>query len=82
MNNVFYFILKVLSVLKIFRFCPEFFGHVGKRLDKKSKVKIKLLTSHILADISRSKSKQTFEIGQLITEYILRNIFLQKSGRK
>ena len=33
-ENVFYFILKALFILKIFNFYPDFFGHVGKRLDK------------------------------------------------
>ena len=32
-------ILKAVFVLKIFkRFCPDFFGHEGKRLDKKATV--------------------------------------------
>ena len=30
MKNAFYFILKALSVLKIFKFLPWLFGHVGK----------------------------------------------------
>ena len=39
MKNVFYFIEKALFVLKIFKFCPGIFGHLGKRPDKKTKVK-------------------------------------------
>ena len=30
MKNAFYFILKALFVLKIFKFLSRFFGHVGK----------------------------------------------------
>ena len=30
MKNTFYFILKALFVLKIFKFLPRLFGHVGK----------------------------------------------------
>ena len=37
----FYFILKALFVLKIFRFLFWLFGHVVKRLDKKDKVNFK-----------------------------------------
>ena len=33
MKNAFYFILKALFVLKIFKFLSRLFGHVGKRLD-------------------------------------------------
>ena len=41
MKNCFYFILKALFVLKIFKFCPESFAHVRKRLDKKVKINFK-----------------------------------------
>ena len=34
--------LKVLFVLKIFKFLSRFFGHAGKRLDKKAKVNFKI----------------------------------------
>ena len=30
MKNAFYFILKAIFILKIFKFLPLFFGHVGK----------------------------------------------------
>ena len=36
---------------------------------------------HILSNISRSKSNQTMNFGQLI-EYNMRNIFLEKSYTK
>ena len=38
-KNAFYLILKALSILKKFKLLPDFFGHAGKRLDKKSKGK-------------------------------------------
>ena len=41
-KNAFYFILKALFFLKIFDFCPDFFGRMGKRLDKKAKVNFKI----------------------------------------
>ena len=37
----FHFTFKAVFILKIFKFCPDFFGHVGKRLDKKAKVDLK-----------------------------------------
>ena len=37
-KNVFHFILKALFVFRYLNFCPHFFGHVGKRPDKKTKV--------------------------------------------
>ena len=38
LKNAFHFILKALVVLKIFKFFVILFGHLGKRLDKKSKI--------------------------------------------
>ena len=38
MKNAFYFTLKILFVLKIFKFCPDLLDHVGKFLDRKAKV--------------------------------------------
>ena len=35
MKNAFYFILKALFFLQIFKFLSWLFGHVAKRLDKK-----------------------------------------------
>ena len=40
-NNASYFILKTFFFLEIFEFFPDFFGHVGKRLDKKAKINFK-----------------------------------------
>ena len=66
MKNDFCFMLKALFVLKMFNF--TFFNHVGKRLDKKAKVNLKIYDvttwiksqttsktlKHILPSISRS----------------------------
>ena len=41
MKNAFYFTLKALFVLKIFKFLSWIFGHVAKRLDKEDKVNFK-----------------------------------------
>ena len=90
MKNAFYFTLKVLFVLKIFRFFVLTFGHVEKQLDQKDKVNFKIcdvtnlkqtIAIHVLPNISRSKSNQTMIFGQLI-EYKMRNIFLEKSYTK
>ena len=40
-KNVFYFTLKALFALKIFKFLSCEFGHIAKRLDKKDKVNFK-----------------------------------------
>ena len=42
MKNVFYFILKALVVLKIFKFLSKFAGHVGKPLDYKDKANFEI----------------------------------------
>ena len=42
MRNIFYFILKALFVLKIFKFLSWLFGHVEKRLDQKDKVNLEI----------------------------------------
>ena len=44
-KNIFYFTLKALFLLKIFKFlyfCIDFYGHLGKQLDKKTKVNFKI----------------------------------------
>ena len=40
MKNAFYFILKALFVLKIFKMLPWYFGHVEERFDQKNKVNL------------------------------------------
>ena len=42
MKNAFYFTLKVLSILKIFKFLPWQFSRVEKWLDQKDKVNFKI----------------------------------------
>ena len=37
----FYFVLKAFFVLKIFKFCPDFCDHVGKRVHEKTDVNFK-----------------------------------------
>ena len=90
MKNVFYFIIKALFVLKIFKFLSCVFGHVENDLIKKIRLIPKFIVSqlwkqtvaiHILANISRCKNNQTIKFGQLI-EYNMRNIFLEKSYTK
>ena len=38
MKIAFYVTLKALFVLKYLNFCPDFFGNVEKRLDKKARL--------------------------------------------
>ena len=72
------------SFLKYLNFWPDFFDHVGKRLDKKTKFNLKtydvytakqIITKHIMLNVSRSKDNQTIKFGQSF-EYNKRNIFL------
>ena len=77
-------IVKALFVFKYLNLCPEFFGHVGKRLDKKAKVISNIydvtarstVTINILSNISRSKGIQTMKFGQLV-KYNIRTFFLK-----
>ena len=59
MKNVFYFILKANSILKISKLCHYFFDDIRKGFDKKAKNNFKtgkeMITIHILPNISRSK---------------------------
>ena len=80
MKNVFYFMLKALSVLKIFTFLFWLFGYEEKHLVKKVKILSnfiiskfimsqtgqKIITIHILPNISKSKDNQTMKFVQLI----------------
>ena len=82
-KNAFYFILKALFVLKIFRFLSWLFGHVNKLLEKKYKVNFKIydvttsLTHNCNTDIAQYLTKLI--IKTKLIEYNERNIFLQKS---
>ena len=87
MKNAFYYILKALFVLKLFKFLSRFFGHVGKNdLIRKIRLTSRFMTSqpdlrtvaiHILPNVSQSKGNQNMKFGQLI-EFNKINIFLQK----
>ena len=73
-KNVFYFMLKALFVLEIFTFLSWLFGYVEKRPDKKaqlisklmtSKARQKIITIHILPNISRSKGSHAIKLTSL-----------------
>ena len=91
MKNAFYFILKSLSILKIFKFLSWHFGHVWKttflnrlRLTSKfmtSQPGFQTIPGLILPNISQSKGSQTMKFIQL-TEYDKTNIFFQVLCRK
>ena len=88
-KNAFYFILKAIFVLKIFKFLSGLFGYVEKAR-RRRKLISKFMTSqpgyqaitvHILPNILRSRGNQTIKFVQLI-EYNMRNIFPEKSYTK
>ena len=74
MENVFYFVLKALFVLKIFKFLSRHFLSCRKNgLITKIRLTSKFMTSqlclqtiaiHILPNISQSKSNQTMKFDQ------------------
>ena len=86
MKNAFYFVLKALFVLKIFKFLSLLWSCRKNGLIRNISLAPKFMTSqpylqtiaiHILPNISQSKGNQGMKFGQLI-EYDKRNIFLQK----
>ena len=85
MKNDIYYTLKVLLVLKIFKFLYSLFGNIENQLDLKDQLNFRIydvrtwliIAIHILINISRSKTNQAMKFGQLI-EYNLRNIFHEK----
>ena len=91
MKNTFYFLLKALFVLKIFKFFVTTFRLCRKNdLIRKITLTSKFITSqpglqtiakHILPNISQSKGNQTMKFGQLM-EYNKTNFFLEKICRK
>ena len=91
MENTFYFTLKALFFLKIFKFLSCLFGSVEKNSSiRETRLVSKSMTSqpgqqtiaiHILPNISRSKGNQTMKFGQL-TEYNMSNISVEKSCTK
>ena len=83
MKNAFYFILKALFFLKIFKvFVLTFWSCRKNGLIRKKRLISKFMASqsgqqiHILPIISKSKGNQTMKFGQLI-EYYKINIFLK-----
>ena len=90
-EKTFFFILKALFVLKIFKFLPSFLDYVEKKAWlKKIRLISKFITSqpgwqritlHVLMNLSWIKGNQTMKFGQFI-ECKKRNIFIQKSCRK
>ena len=61
-------------------FCTDFFGHVGKRLDKKAKLNfkvhdvtdwIKTMTIGVLLDISKRKKSAENETERLVPDPFL-----------
>ena len=90
MKNAFYFTLKALFVLKIFKFLPWLYGgHVEKRLDQKEvdfkiydvTTWLKIITTHLLTNISIPKGNKTIKLGHLV-EYDMGNIIFYKSYTK
>ena len=72
LKKAFYFTLKALFFLKIFKFLSQLFGHAGKQIDSKEKF------NFIIYNI---KTWLSIKLGQLI-EYNMRNNFLEKSYTK
>ena len=77
-------------MLKCLSFCHDCFSRLGKLFHRKARITSKFMTSstekqiikiHILANIPRSKGNQTVKFDLLI-EYNIRNIFLEKSYLK
>ena len=91
MINAFYFTLKALFFLKIFKFLSWHFSHVEKNSSiRKIKLISKSMTSqpgwqtiaiHTLPDISIGKGNQAMKFGPL-TECNMKNIFIEKSYTK
>ena len=92
MKNTFYFISKVLFVVKVFKFLPWLFGNVEKNgLIRKIRLILnlwchnplnkQLISILTLPDISESKCNQAMKCGQLIQRNKRKNIF-QKTHRK
>ena len=82
MKNAFISPVKLFSFRRYLKFCSDFFGHVGKRLNEKAKVNFKvydfihwelIITIHALPNISRSKGNQEMKFCQLV-EYNMGNI--------
>ena len=90
LENSFFFVLKSLSVFKIFKFLSWLFRHVEKWLDWKykfnflsydvTKREANKCKTHFVQYLTK-KSNQKMKFGQLM-EYNMRYIFLEKSCKK
>ena len=86
MENAFYFTLKALFVLKIFKLSSWHFTHVGKRLDRKDKANFKIydattrLTNNCNTYFKKERQSDN-KFGQLV-ECNMGNIFVEKSHAK
>ena len=82
-KNAFYFTLKALFILNIFKFLPWIFGHI-KQLDSEDKVNFKIydvatwLRSNANTHINQYLDNEAMKFGQFM-EYVTRKIFLEKS---
>ena len=68
MKNAFYFNLKALFVLKIFKFLSRLFGHLGKTVNFKIHdvtIGLQTIAIRILPNISQSKGNQTIKFGSI-----------------
>ena len=78
---------KLFSFSRYLSFCPNFCGHLGKRLKKVnfkpeiSQTGKQIIIIHILSNIWRSKDSKGKKYGQF-TEYNMKNNFLQKSYKE
>ena len=79
MKNAFYFTLKTLFSLKIFKFLSWLWLCIKNGSIRK--IWVTDNSNHILSNISRSKGNQKLKFSQLI-EYKMRNIFAEKSFAK
>ena len=71
MKKPFYFFLKALFVLKIFKFLFYLFGHVEKRLELISKFVMpqpgkQTIMIHISPNISQNKGNHSMKFGQFL----------------
>ena len=89
MKNVFYFMLKALFVLEMFKFLSWLYGFV-KRLHRKAKINFEIhditfwttnnFNTYIVQYLIRTKDNQAMKLGKLI-KYNVRNISPHTSRR-
>ena len=88
MKNAFYFTLKAIFVLNIFKFLPWLFGHVENSLIRRIELISKFMTSQpgkqtiaiqILPNISRTIGKQKMKFDQLIEYNTRRDAYFFKN---